>query len=203
MKKLSICILICMVASVVFGAVYARIFYGEFGLIIDNPSSGVVRVSDLGEDLKGTFTSNTMTLTSDTGVNSITTAIPVTFSGGTTLSGTNTISGAANVSGAANFSAAVTSKYGTNFAVDSNGNDSYKITLSPAPSAYTAGMTIIFDANTANTGACTINVNGLGSKALKSLHDRDPDDNYIEAGSIVMAVYDGTNFQIISPDANP
>ena len=88
------------------------------------------------------------------------------------------------------------------FAVDPNGDDSYKITLTPAPTAYASGMIIIFDANTANTGACTVNVNELGAKSLKVMHNRDPNDNYIEAGSIVMAVYDGTNFQIQSPAAN-
>lgn len=82
-------------------------------------------------------------------------------------------------------------------------NDTYGITLNPAPTAYFAGMEITFKAGVANTGACTINVNALGAKSLKSLHDQDPADNYIEVGSIVKLIYDGTNFQIISPDANP
>jgi hypothetical protein len=56
---------------------------------------------------------------------------------------------------------------------------------------------------TANTGACTVNVNGIGAKNLLMLHDQTPADNYIEAGSIVVAVYDGTSFQMIQPDANP
>jgi hypothetical protein len=90
-----------------------------------------------------------------------------------------------------------------NFAADAEASDTYVITLSPAPSAYTTGMTITFTANTANTGACTVNVNALGAKSLKSLHDQDPPDNYIESGSVVMATYDGTNFQMIQPDANP
>lgn len=90
-----------------------------------------------------------------------------------------------------------------NFAADGEISDTYVITLSPAPAAYSTGMMIVFTATTANTGACTINVNGLGAKALKSLRDQDPPDNYIEAGSVVMAVYDGTNFQMIQPDCNP
>lgn len=90
-----------------------------------------------------------------------------------------------------------------NFAADGEASDDYVITLSPAPTAYTTGMPIYFTANTANTGACTVNVNGLGAKSLKSLHDQDPADSYIEAGSVVHAVYDGTNFQIMNPDANP
>ena len=90
-----------------------------------------------------------------------------------------------------------------NFAADAQASDTYVITLSPAPTAYTTGMTVVFTATTANTGACTLNVNALGAKALKSLHDQDPADGYIEAGSVVTAVYDGTNFQIQNPDANP
>jgi hypothetical protein len=53
-------------------------------------------------------------------------------------------------------------------------------------------------AATANTGACTLN-----GKALKVLHDQDPPDNWIEAGSIIHAIYDGTNYQVMTPDANP
>jgi hypothetical protein len=91
-----------------------------------------------------------------------------------------------------------------NYATDSVGSDSYAITLSPAPTAYTTGMLIVFKAGAANTGACTVNVNGLGAKALYSLNDgATPPDNYIETGSIVVAVYDGTQFQMIQPDANP
>jgi len=90
-----------------------------------------------------------------------------------------------------------------NFAADAEASDTYVITLDPAPTAYTTGMMITFTANTANTGACTVNVNSLGAKSLKSLHDQDPANDYIESGSVVVAVYDGTNFQIIQPDANP
>lgn len=88
------------------------------------------------------------------------------------------------------------------YAADAGSNDTYVITLDPAPTAYTTGMRIWFKANTANTGACTLNVNGLGAKNLKSLNNQDPQDNYIEADSIVAVVYDGTSFQILNPDAN-
>lgn len=66
------------------------------------------------------------------------------------------------------------------------------------------GTVVFFRANNSNTGACALGLSGAGTaKALKVLHDQDPPDNYIEAGSIVVCVYDGTNFQILSPDANP
>lgn len=90
-----------------------------------------------------------------------------------------------------------------NFAADGQGDDDYVITLSPVPDALRTGMVFYFSANTANTGACTLNVNGLGAKALKAFHDQDPPDNYIEATSIVHCIYDGTNMQLMSPDNNP
>lgn len=77
---------------------------------------------------------------------------------------------------------------------DAEASDTYVLTLSPAPSAYFAGMTIIFKAATVNTGACTININELGAKAIKTISGADPLTGLIPAGSIVILVYDGTNF---------
>jgi len=90
-----------------------------------------------------------------------------------------------------------------NFAADAESTDSYVIALQDAPAAYTTGMFVVFTATTANTGSCDVNVNSLGEVNLKSLNNQDPADNYIEAGSVVWAVYDGTYFQILQPDANP
>jgi hypothetical protein len=89
-----------------------------------------------------------------------------------------------------------------NFAADAQADDDYEITLDPAITAYITGMMITFTANTANTGACTVNVNSIGAVSLKMLHDQDPGNNYIEAGSVVVAVFDGTNFQMIQPASN-
>jgi hypothetical protein len=84
------------------------------------------------------------------------------------------------------------------YAADAGTTDAYAITLDPAPSAYTTGMVINFYANTANTGAATLNVNSLGAKTIKKHHDQDLADGDIEAGQIVTVVYDGTNFQMQS-----
>lgn len=89
-----------------------------------------------------------------------------------------------------------------NYADDSSSDDDYIMTLDPPIYAYVKGIMITFIANTANTGACTVNVNDLGAKALKIRLNQDPTDNYISAGSAVMAIYDGTNFQMIQPAAN-
>lgn len=88
------------------------------------------------------------------------------------------------------------------YAADSGANDTYAVTLSPVPSAYTTGMVVNFKANTANTGAATLNVNSLGAKTIKKNKDQDLSDNDIKSGQIVTVVYDGTNFQMQSQLAN-
>jgi hypothetical protein len=76
------------------------------------------------------------------------------------------------------------------------GTDAYAVTLTPALTAYAEGQKISFKTDVANTGACTLNVNGLGAKALKIKNDQDPANNDLEAGQIIEVRYDGTNFQI-------
>lgn len=88
----------------------------------------------------------------------------------------------------------------TVYAADSVGTDAYAVTLSPAPGAYTAGMTVSFKAGTANTGACTLNVNGLGAKTIKKDVSVDLATGEILANQIVTVIYDGTNFQILNPN---
>jgi len=82
-------------------------------------------------------------------------------------------------------------------------SDTYGGTITPAPTFLVTGMVIYMEAGVANTGACEVAFNGLTAKAIKMLHDQDPADNYIEAGSMVTMVYDGTTWQLMSPDANP
>jgi hypothetical protein len=54
--------------------------------------------------------------------------------------------------------------YGT----DTGVANAYVVALAPAPLALTAGMVIRFEATNANTGASTLNVNGLGAVAITS-----------------------------------
>lgn len=87
------------------------------------------------------------------------------------------------------------------FAEDAGANDTYTATLSPAPAAYVTGAHYRFKANTANTGACTINFNSLGAKTIKKVAGgitTDLADNDIRAGQWVDLVYDGTNMQMQS-----
>lgn len=85
------------------------------------------------------------------------------------------------------------------YAADSQASDTYVITLSPAPASYVTGMEFTFKANTVNTGAATLNVNALGAKTIKKSYNVDLSDGDIKANQIVKVVYDGTNFQMVSP----
>jgi hypothetical protein len=74
----------------------------------------------------------------------------------------------------------------------------YAITLSPAATAYAAGMVVRFKADTANTatGAVDINVNGLGVKNLFKNVTEELVAGDIPINGIVTCIYDGTNFQL-------
>lgn len=84
------------------------------------------------------------------------------------------------------------------YAVDSVGTDSYAITPSPAITAYAAGQVFTFKAGTANTGACSLNVSGLGAKTIKKEVSSDLATGDILQNQIVMVEYDGTNMQLVS-----
>lgn len=86
-----------------------------------------------------------------------------------------------------------------NYGVDSGSTDDYVIALNPAISAYTIGQPITFKANTANTGAATLNVNGLGAKTIVKRVTEPLADNDILAGMYCLVVYDGTNFVLLNP----
>ena len=91
------------------------------------------------------------------------------------------------------------------FAEDAGANDTYTATLSPAITAYVTGAHYRFKANTANTGAATINLNALGAKTIVKAAGGITTalaDNDIRAGQWVDLVYDGTNMQMQSTLGN-
>jgi len=88
------------------------------------------------------------------------------------------------------------------FAADAEASDTYAITLAPAISAYATGQVFYFTANTANTGAATLNVNGKGAITIKKNHDQDLATGDIGSGQVVGVFYDGTNFQMLSQIAS-
>lgn len=92
-----------------------------------------------------------------------------------------------------------------NYCADAGSTDDYACSLSPAIAAYTTGTAYTVKANTANTGAATINLNSLGAKTIKKLAGgitTDLADNDIRVGQVVRLVYDGTNMQMVSQVGN-
>ena len=85
------------------------------------------------------------------------------------------------------------------YALDAAGSDTYAITVTPAPTAYTTGDVYTFKAGTVNTGAATLNVNSLGAKSIKKNNTETLADGDIAAGQIVQVAYDGTSMQMVSP----
>lgn len=82
---------------------------------------------------------------------------------------------------------------------DSTGSaNAYALTVDAQIDAYVAGQTFKFKANFSNTGPATLDVNGLGAKAIKKNLDKDLAANDIKSGQIVSIIYDGTNMQLVS-----
>lgn len=72
----------------------------------------------------------------------------------------------------------------------------YTLTLSPAITAYTDGLSLWVKFHVANTGAATINVNGLGAKSLVKDISTALVANDIPINQWYTIVYNGTNFLI-------
>lgn len=81
---------------------------------------------------------------------------------------------------------------------DSGAADAYVITPSPAITAYGAGQRFTVKATNANTGAATIDVNGLGAQSILSPDNQELLASDIAAAGIFEIVYDGTNFIFVS-----
>lgn len=88
------------------------------------------------------------------------------------------------------------------FASGISGTNTIVGTLTPAPSAYEAGMVVWFKAATANTAASTINLNGLGAKAIQR-QGAALVGGEIKANDICELVYDGTQFQLLNVPSAP
>lgn len=82
------------------------------------------------------------------------------------------------------------------------GTDTITAVASFSLSAYAAGQSFVFVAAGTNTGATTLNINSIGAKAIQkngaALVAGD-----ITASDIVHVVYDGTQFQMVSPARTP
>jgi hypothetical protein len=78
------------------------------------------------------------------------------------------------------------------YTISSGSTNTYAVTLNPAPTSLVAGMAIAVKINVDSTGASTININGLGAKAIKKANGTDVTN--LKANGIYTLRYDGTNF---------
>ncbi len=91
------------------------------------------------------------------------------------------------------------------YCTDVGASDAYACNLSSNPSGYVTGALYAFKANTANTGAATINFNSKGAKTIVKVAGGVTTalaDNDIRAGQVVIVMYDGTNMQMQSTLGN-
>ena len=88
-----------------------------------------------------------------------------------------------------------------NYCADAGVTDDYACSLAPPVTSYVTGACYTFKANTANSGAATLNLNGLGAKPVKKVTggiSTELADNDIRAGQLVTVCYDGNNMQMQS-----
>jgi hypothetical protein len=81
------------------------------------------------------------------------------------------------------------------------GTNTYTGTITPTLTAYTAGNTFTFVVPNTNTGACTINIDGLGAKAITRDGSTALVAGDLVANSEVAIVYDGTQFQVLNSNS--
>lgn len=80
-----------------------------------------------------------------------------------------------------------------------SGTDTITGSLSPTLAAYAAGQMFYFVAAGDNTGAVTLNLNSLGAKNVTKDGTTALVAGDIKSGEVVVVVYDGTRFQMVSP----
>ncbi len=76
--------------------------------------------------------------------------------------------------------------------------DVITLTVSPAITSYAAGQVFYWIASGANTTSVTVNVSGLGAKALTKDGSTALVANDILSGALIGGRYDGTRFQLIA-----
>lgn len=87
----------------------------------------------------------------------------------------------------------------SDYVADTGTANNYAIAPTPVITSYTAGKIFTFKATNANTTASNLNVNSLGTVAIKKIGNSALIANDILASQIVQVEYDGTNFQMLQP----
>lgn len=93
---------------------------------------------------------------------------------------------------------------GTGIYVSTVGGTADVITLTPSPAitSYTAGQFFSFLSSGANTTNVTVNVSGLGAKAITKNGSTALVSGDIPSGALISIIYDGTQFQLVALNVN-
>lgn len=83
---------------------------------------------------------------------------------------------------------------------DAGTANAYAVTLAPVPTAYYAYMRIVMKVLNTNSGASVLNVNALGTKAIKNKDGSALNPGQLVSGALAELIYDGTNFQLCWTD---
>ena len=86
------------------------------------------------------------------------------------------------------------------YAASSTAANTYTVTMSPALLAYAAGQVLYVKFTNHNTGAATINANGLGAKSIVRTDGSALNAYSIVDSMVAVLVYDGTNFVLCNPN---
>lgn len=86
---------------------------------------------------------------------------------------------------------------GLPYAVATGSANAYAVDFTP-DLTLAAGLRLAFKANHDNTSAATLAVDGSAAKSVKKNSNQDVKDGDIKNGQVVVVVYDGTNFQMVS-----
>jgi len=86
--------------------------------------------------------------------------------------------------------------YANNYCRSTTGNDTYTCGTTPATVAYSTGRCYVLNADTANTGAATVNIDSLGAKSILRRNGDALQDGDITANKPIGICYDGTQLII-------
>lgn len=86
---------------------------------------------------------------------------------------------------------------------DSGNANAYAITVSPVPAALVVGMQFNINMAHSNTGASTLNVNGLGAASLTAINGSALVSGNIVAGGIYSVIYTGSTFLVLNYPTPP
>lgn len=79
------------------------------------------------------------------------------------------------------------------------GTNTITASMTPALTAYSTGMSVMFTPANNTTGAATININSLGAKSIVKGDGTALESGDLQASTIHFLIYDGTNFVCLNP----